>query len=112
VGNAEPNTIYAQSCANSYVWQTVSATFESIFVGTLHTSVPVYERSWGDTRGAATQDLLTDLETGICFITEVEGAFRGDFVAVSPYGPNGDWVGSSSSNVGANFGCMAYKINH
>jgi hypothetical protein len=106
------NTIYAQSCANSYIWQTVSATFESIFVGTLYTTVPVFERSWGDTRGADTVDLLTNLETGICFITEVEGAFRGDFVAVNPYGPNGDWVGSSSSNVGGNFACMAYIVNH
>ena len=115
-----PNTLYSQTCVNNEeCWGLVQATFGSIFVGTAYTTTPVYPYATGWTTGTYSVDMGTNLSDGICWITKVEGAWR----AGSTAGVLAQWNGSvyewgagttqyNGSEIGADYACMAYNINH
>jgi hypothetical protein len=111
-----PNTIWTNSCVSDEACDhPVQAVFSSIFVGQLGTTVPVYPyiTAWCD--GTSSFELTTTGASGICFLTEAEGGFRGSSVRTYLDSSGNWWIAcnqASGYEIVVNYACMAYQIDH
>jgi hypothetical protein len=121
--NATPWTIFAQNCVtNEGLWGDLQVTASALFVGSPYTTVPAHLTSWGwSTGNYVNLDLLTNGTDAICFLTEIQGKFRGHGESVSVgtawNGSVWEWYantrqGTLGAGIGGNYGCMPYNTDH
>jgi hypothetical protein len=95
----------------------IHPTFSSVFVGTPSSGIPAQIASTGWTTGSYTIDMLTDATQAFCYLTYLQGKWRGGAESAQVYTVNGHWYaaslqGSSGSQIGANYACVWYHQNH